>query len=110
MLPKEIQALLWFLIKQNDPSLYVVLLLIALLDPCLQVYKKVLVLLLQPPLVIVHQTPAATSTRGLMNQIKKVVILVEPHVHHLRIDEGGVPSTFVGGHPCQSRILVTGEK
>ena len=37
MLPEEIQALLGLLIKQNDPSLYVVLLLVALLDPCLQV-------------------------------------------------------------------------
>jgi hypothetical protein len=35
MLPKEIQALLGFLIKQNDPPLYVVLLLIALLYSCL---------------------------------------------------------------------------
>lgn len=110
MLPKEIQALLGFLIKQNYASLYVVLLLIALLDPCLQIYQKVLVLLFQPPLVIVHQTPASTTTRGLMYQIKQVVILVEPHVHHLRIDEGGVPSTFVRSHPCQGRILVTCEK
>jgi hypothetical protein len=110
MLPQEIQALLGFLIKQNDASLYVVLLLIALLDPCLQVYQKVLVLFLQPPLVVVHQAPAPTSTRGLMNQIKQVVILVEPHVHHLRIYEGGVPSTLVGGYPSQGRILITCEK
>jgi hypothetical protein len=87
MLPKEIQALLGFLIKQNDPPLYVVLLLIALLYSCLQFYQKVLVLLLQAPLVIVHQTPTASTSRGLMNQIKQVVILVEPHVHHLRINE-----------------------
>ena len=62
MLPEEIQPLLGLLIKQNDPSLYVVLLLVALLDPCLQVNQKVLVLLLQPPLVIVHQATATPST------------------------------------------------
>lgn len=62
MLPEEIQALLGLLVKQNDPSLYVVLLLVALLDPRLQVDQKVLVLLLQPPLVIVHQATATPST------------------------------------------------
>ncbi len=35
MLPEEIQPLLRLLIKQYDPSLYVVLLLVALLNPCL---------------------------------------------------------------------------
>lgn len=45
-----------------------------------------------------------------MHQIKEVVILVEPHVHHLRIDEGGIASTFVGSHPCKSWILMTCEK
>jgi hypothetical protein len=45
-----------------------------------------------------------------MYHIKQVVILVEPHIHHLCIDEGGVPSTFVGGYPSQGRILITREK